>query len=78
MTSTGEVISQIPVAKGQVVITSIAAYNRYAHSVLETLDFESPRRLPSLWGQDADKWNPKRFMAEDVGGDIRLGTYANL
>ena len=35
-------------------------------------------RLPSVWGDDAEEWNPNRFLD---GRDIKqmsLGVYANL
>ena len=36
-------------------------------------------RLQSLWGKDADVWNPDRFMGEGVGrGGSNVGVYANL
>ncbi|KAF8586834.1 cytochrome P450 [Ramaria rubella] len=45
-TKTGEVISCIPVSKGQRIMLSLATYNR----------------LKSLWGDDADMWRPERFI----------------
>ncbi|KAK0438185.1 cytochrome P450 [Desarmillaria tabescens] len=61
-TSDGQVCSQIPICKGQVILASIYTYNR----------------LPSVWGDDADEWNPRRFLD---GRDVKqtsLGVYANL
>ncbi|KAK0186135.1 cytochrome P450 [Armillaria mellea] len=61
-TSDGKLCSQIPIPKGQIVMTSIYSYNR----------------LPSVWGDDAEEWNPNRFLD---GRDIKqmsLGVYANL
>ncbi|KAK0445854.1 cytochrome P450 [Armillaria borealis] len=61
-TSDGKLCLQIPVSKGQVVMASVYTYNR----------------LPSVWGKDAEEWNPRRFLD---GCDIKqtsLGVYANL
>ncbi len=32
--------------------------------------------LPSLWGDDAEEWNPARFL--DKALPVSLGVYANL
>ncbi|KAK0438180.1 cytochrome P450 [Desarmillaria tabescens] len=61
-TSDGQVYSHIPIRKGQAILASIYTYNR----------------LPSVWGEDADEWNPRRFLD---GRDVKqtsLGVYANL
>ncbi|KAK0186148.1 cytochrome P450 [Armillaria mellea] len=60
--SDGSAISEIPIPKGQVVSVSIYTYNR----------------LPSLWGEDADKWNPDRFLRPQSQKQTSLGVYANL
>ncbi|KAK0493367.1 cytochrome P450 [Armillaria luteobubalina] len=62
ITSDGKLCSQIPIRKGQVVMTSIYSYNR----------------LPSVWGDDAEDWNPNRFLDGRDGKQISLGVYANL
>ncbi|KAE9399218.1 cytochrome P450 [Gymnopus androsaceus JB14] len=61
ITESGEEISQIPVSKGQRIILSIAMYNR----------------LAQVWGEDANEWNPERFMI-DSKKRTTLGVYANL
>ncbi|KAK0438186.1 cytochrome P450 [Desarmillaria tabescens] len=61
-TSDGQVYSQIPISKGQVVMTSIYTYNR----------------LPSVWGEDADEWNPQRFLDGREVNQTSLGVYSNL
>ncbi|KAE9410878.1 cytochrome P450 [Gymnopus androsaceus JB14] len=61
ITESGEEISQIPVSKGQRIILSIATYNR----------------LTQVWGDDANEWNPERFML-DSKKKTALGVYANL
>ncbi|KAK0227599.1 cytochrome P450 [Armillaria fumosa] len=60
--SDGSAISEIPILKGQVVLASIYTYNR----------------LPSVWGKDADKWNPDRFLRPQPHKQTSLGVYANL
>ncbi|KAG2756654.1 cytochrome P450 [Suillus brevipes Sb2] len=60
-TKSGKIINEIPISKGQGITASICTYNR----------------LQSLWGEDADEWNPNRFLDEgrEKGS---LGVYANL
>ncbi|KAF8589322.1 cytochrome P450 [Ramaria rubella] len=62
-TTSGEVITNIPVWEGQTIFLSIAAYNR----------------LPSVWGDDAHKWRPERFLegVEKVQ-NTGLGVIANI
>ncbi|KAE9410978.1 cytochrome P450 [Gymnopus androsaceus JB14] len=61
ITESGEEISQIPVSKGQRIVLSIGVYNR----------------LTQVWGDDANEWNPERFMI-DSKKKTALGVYANL
>ena len=58
------------------------------------MEFSSPRillllrsysflRLPSIWGEDANEWNPERFLSDGHGGalvekQMPMGVYANL
>jgi cytochrome P450 len=44
--SNGELVSEVPIAKGQTVLVSIEAVN---HD-------------PAIWGPDADKWVPERWL----------------
>ncbi|KAK0430809.1 cytochrome P450 [Armillaria borealis] len=62
ITSDGKSYSQIPIPKGQVVLASIYSYNR----------------LPSVWGDDAEEWNPNRFLDGRDTKQTSLGVYANL
>ncbi|SJL11721.1 uncharacterized protein ARMOST_15129 [Armillaria ostoyae] len=50
----------LAVPKGQTFICAMYAYNR----------------LPSVWGDDAEEWNPARFLKKDL--PVSLGVYANL
>ncbi|TFY79536.1 hypothetical protein EWM64_g4475 [Hericium alpestre] len=61
-TNSGKTISDIPIPKGQNIIISVCSYNR----------------LPEIWGEDADRWNPERFMHMDKKKQIPLGVYSNL
>lgn len=60
-TKSGNIINQIPISKGQGITASICTYNR----------------LQSVWGEDADKWNPSRFL-DDGREKSSLGVFANL
>ncbi|KAJ4494835.1 cytochrome P450 [Lentinula edodes] len=60
-TVSGEEISQIPVSKGQRLSLCLGMYNR----------------LPQAWGDDADQWNPGRFV-NPTKKNTTLGVYANL
>ncbi|EMD33923.1 hypothetical protein CERSUDRAFT_159220 [Gelatoporia subvermispora B] len=61
-TAAGGLIYNVPVSKGQTIIISLCGYNR----------------LPSLWGDDADVWNPERFFNSARTIDSKTGLYANL
>ncbi|TFK81533.1 cytochrome P450 [Polyporus arcularius HHB13444] len=58
----GKLLTEIPIYKGQTVITSFCGYNR----------------LTSVWGDDADQWIPDRFFRIESEKQHRLGVYANL
>jgi len=60
-TKSGKIISEIPISKGQAITASICTYNR----------------LRSVWGEDADEWNPNRFLG-DGREKSSLGVFANL
>ncbi|KAI0674750.1 PAH-inducible cytochrome P450 monooxygenase PC-PAH 4 [Trametes maxima] len=60
--TTGEVITEVPVSKGHVIVASFASY----------------QRLPDVWGEDADVWNPDRFSRIDIGKQTNVGVFANL
>ncbi|GJJ11625.1 hypothetical protein Clacol_005861 [Clathrus columnatus] len=64
-TVNGKIISEVPINRGERIFISLIAYNR----------------LKSIWGEDADKWHPERFLKEDHDGthaDVHLGLIANL
>ncbi|KAI3599099.1 cytochrome p450 [Moniliophthora roreri] len=44
--TSGDMLSEIPVVKGQRIMTSIIGYNY----------------LTQVWGEDADEWNPERHL----------------
>ncbi|EMD32080.1 hypothetical protein CERSUDRAFT_77670 [Gelatoporia subvermispora B] len=60
--TTGELIKSIPVRKRQIVLLSFWGYNR----------------LPDVWGEDADTWNPERFLESEATRTTNVGLYANL
>ncbi|KAH9011066.1 cytochrome P450 [Lactarius hengduanensis] len=45
-TKSGQQITSIPIQKGTPIDVSMAVYNR----------------LPDVWGEDANEWNPERFL----------------
>ncbi|KAH9023972.1 cytochrome P450 [Lactarius pseudohatsudake] len=45
-TESGQQITSIPIQKGTPIDISLAVYNR----------------LPDVWGEDANEWNPERFL----------------
>ncbi|KAK0229198.1 cytochrome P450 [Armillaria nabsnona] len=62
ITSDGQSCSEIPISKGQIIFASVYTYNR----------------LPSVWGDDAAEWNPRRFLEDRGIKKESLGAYANL
>nr|VWO99059.1 Cytochrome P450 monooxygenase AKT7 (EC (AK-toxin biosynthesis protein 7) [Ganoderma boninense] len=63
VSTTGEAVSEIPVKAGQVFYASFSAY----------------QRLPEIWGEDADEWNPDRFSRlETTKQPTNVGVFANL
>ncbi|THV07086.1 cytochrome P450 [Dendrothele bispora CBS 962.96] len=63
ISASGEKLTQIPVKKGQRVFIDILSYNC----------------LNSVWGEDANKWNPERFLKSNALQQMTsLGVYSNL
>ncbi|KAJ6494545.1 cytochrome P450 [Mycena sanguinolenta] len=60
--STGKLINQIRVGKGQVVYMAIASYHR----------------LETVWGEDAHAFRPSRWLDGTAYQGQALGPYANL
>ncbi|KAK7030995.1 hypothetical protein VNI00_010225 [Paramarasmius palmivorus] len=63
--ASGQVLTKVPVSKGQRVIIDIAGYNR----------------LERVWGHDANEWNPSRFMKQDAANperDVSVGMTGNI
>ena len=43
------------------------------------MSFWMYNRLKEVWGDDAEKWNPERFLGNKLSGQKNnLGVYANL
>ncbi|TBU50069.1 cytochrome P450 [Dichomitus squalens] len=61
-TTDGEAVSEIPIPKGTNCLISIWAYNR----------------LPTIWGPDADEFNPDRFVSQEKMGATYVGVTSNL
>ncbi|OJT07986.1 Cytochrome P450 4F5 [Trametes pubescens] len=61
-TTTGEVVDEIPIPKGTTCQISVWAYNR----------------LPSIWGPDADEFNPTRWIEHEKMGQTYVGVTSNL
>ena len=61
-TSDGEAVSEIPIPKGTECVISIWAYNR----------------LESVWGKDANEFNPHRFIEHEKMGATFVGVTSNL
>lgn len=81
VTANGKTINEIPVAKGQSIMISICAYNRYVRpSYCNNYNAEDGRfiRLKSVWGEDADVFNPMRFLHGQIDTEVKVGMFANL
>ncbi|KAI9430949.1 cytochrome P450 [Lactarius psammicola] len=64
-TKSGEKTTSIPIKKGTRIDISTAAYNR----------------LPDVWGEDANEWNPDRFLdpqRDFVEASSNIGLFGNL
>ncbi|KAH9066246.1 cytochrome P450 [Lactarius vividus] len=64
-TKSGKQITSIPIKKGTPIDISLAAYNR----------------LPDVWGEDANEWNPERFLDPPRGfkeASSNIGVFGNL
>ncbi|THH17464.1 hypothetical protein EW146_g3349 [Bondarzewia mesenterica] len=63
MSTSGKMISEVKVTPGQPVLVSTCAYNR----------------LKSVWGEDADQWNPSRHLDTTLKErQVPIGLYSNL
>ena len=82
VTATGETLSEIPIRKGQIVYTSLIAYNRYVPTLAGLLAHDqctdNTARLQQVWGDDAHVWNPDRFSRIDTGKQTYVGVFSNL
>ncbi|KAK0216613.1 cytochrome P450 [Armillaria nabsnona] len=67
------------IPKGQTLFCSVYLYNRYvclSHIPLHCEFIFTILSLASIWGADAEEWNPSRFLDKSI--PISLGVYANL
>ncbi|KAI0826239.1 cytochrome P450 [Irpex lacteus] len=62
ITADGRPIDQIPISEGQTILVSICAYNR----------------IKEIWGEDADEFNPMRFIDGRIKHEYKVGMYGNL
>lgn len=78
-TTTGGSIDSIPISAGTTLLFSLCGYNRYvAFFMLCGRTLMSHDSLPEVWGEDADAWNPERFINMDTDRQTNVGLYANL
>ncbi|KAK0438908.1 cytochrome P450 [Armillaria borealis] len=70
----------LAIPKGQTLFCSAYLYNRYVCPMslipLRCEFISMISSLPSIWGADAEEWNPARFLDKSI--PISLGVYANL
>ncbi|PIL34065.1 cytochrome P450 [Ganoderma sinense ZZ0214-1] len=63
VSTTGETVTEVPVKAGQVVYASFIGY----------------QRLTEVWGEDADVWNPDRFLhIQTEKQPANVGVFSNL
>ncbi|KAL0955433.1 hypothetical protein HGRIS_001678 [Hohenbuehelia grisea] len=62
MGTNGEEIHKLPIPKGMRLVLSIAAYNRNK----------------DVFGEDADVFNPDRWLSGDLTSSVNVGVYSNL
>ncbi|THV04410.1 cytochrome P450 [Dendrothele bispora CBS 962.96] len=62
ISASGERLTEIPVRKWQRIRVNVSHYHR----------------LQSVWGPDADTWNPERFINDSLKKETALGIFANL
>ncbi len=82
-TTTGEVVDEIPIPKGTTCQISVWAYNRYVLAMVSPVGRQLTRecvaiRLPSIWGPDADEFNPTRWIEHEKMGQTYVGVTSNL
>ncbi|KAJ7214294.1 cytochrome P450 [Mycena rebaudengoi] len=79
-TTTGQRITQIPIRKDDQVVLALASYQRL-NIFAQEISFGmkgSYFRLQSLWEDDADCFNPYRWIDGKVHQGEAIGPYANL
>ena len=79
-TTTGEVIDSLPIPKGISILTSIVGFNRFStfHRRI-LLKLKLIFRNKEIFGQDADSFNPDRFLHSKIDNlGAPVGVYGNL
>jgi cytochrome P450 len=79
ITSSGEIINEIPVPKGLKIITSIGGYNRFRWSCRcgEILIMGAIRNQ-DIFGEDAHIFDPERWLHHGIKKATNVGVLANL
>ena len=59
---TGQIITEVPVAKHQSIVIGIEAANRD----------------PAIWGSDSNEWNPDRWLKSDTDLQRLPGIFSGM
>ncbi|KZS99422.1 cytochrome P450 [Laetiporus sulphureus 93-53] len=76
--TTNQLITEIPVSKGQKVTFSVWGYNRRVFMFGRIAVSLTINRLPQVWGEDADEWNPSRFVDTKNNRQYSIGMFADM
>ena len=81
ITSSGKIITEIPVPKGLKIITSIGGYNRFVElSLIDrgSILIANYIRNQDIFGEDAHTFDPERWLHYGVKKAATVGVLANL